>query len=401
MRKMDLNNIQVATSETARDINRRVVLNLIRTHQPISRADLARCSGLQRSTVSAITEQLIAERWVQEGAIGHLPRGRKPTFLHLNSDRAGVIGINLRPTRTDVALADLSGRFLAQQSIATSENPQEFIAELSNRVCALIKANPQLDYEGIGISVPGRVDAQKQRLIFAPNLNWGEVDLKTPLEKATGLSVEIENAATACALTELWFGKQTEGARNFATVTVSEGIGVGLIVNGERVRGNSGLAGEFGHISLQADGPQCHCGNLGCWEVFASNNAAIAHYMQVATPGRNGKPASRVPVTAPTIEDLLHLVRQGDGKALESLERMAKYLGQGLAMVIMSIAPDVILLVGEVTSAWEYLEPIIWREIKQRCRMPSKTRIIPSDHTTQPRLRGAVALILQKHFGLP
>lgn len=399
MRKMDLNNIRVATSETARDINRRVVLNLIRSHQPISRADLARCSGLQRSTVSAITEQLIAERWVREGAIGQLPRGRKPTFLHLNADRAAVIGINLRPIRTDVALADLSGRFLAQQTIQTGDNPTEFIAELSGRLRTLIKANPQIDYEGIGISVPGRVDPTTHRLIFAPNLNWGEVDLKTPLEKATGLSVEIENAAMACALTELWFGNQTDGARNFATVTVSEGIGVGLIVNGERVRGNSGLAGEFGHISIQDEGAPCHCGNIGCWEVFASNNAAIEHYMQVAVNHRNGKPPGRT--TAPAIEDLLRLVEQGNLKALETVERMARYLGQGLAMVMISVAPEVILLVGEVTTAWQHIEPIMWQEINKRCRVPIKTRIIPSDHTTQPRLRGAVALILQKHFGLP
>ncbi|MBS1809491.1 MAG: ROK family transcriptional regulator [Acidobacteria bacterium] len=398
---MDLNNIRVATSETARDINRRVVLNLIRTHQPISRADLARCSGLQRSTVSAITEQLIEERWVREGAIGHLPRGRKPTFLHLNTDRAAVIGINLRPGRTDLALADLSGRFLAQQSISTGEHPKVFINELINHLRTLIKANPQIDYEGIGISVPGRVDPKTQRLIFAPNLNWGEVDLKTPLERATGLTVEMENAATACALTELWFGQQAEGARNFATVTVSEGIGVGMIVNGERVYGNSGLAGEFGHISIQDAGPQCRCGNLGCWEVFASNNAAIDHYMQVSVNGRSGKASTRGQIAAPSFEDLLRLVEQGNLKALETVERMARYLGQGLAMVIMSIAPDIILLVGEVTTAWSHIEPIMWQEINKRCRIPLKTKIVSSDHTTQPRLRGAVALILQKHFGLP
>ncbi len=401
MRKMDLNNIRVATSETARAINRRVVLNLIRSHQPISRADLARSSGLQRSTVSAITEQLIAERWVREGAIGQLPRGRKPTFLHLNAERAAVIGINLRPIRTDLALADLSGRFLAQQAIVTGEDPQAFIAELITRLRRLIKANPQIDYEGIGISVPGRVDPHTHRLIFAPNLHWGEVDLKTPLENATGLTVEIENAATACALTELWFGNQTEGARNFATVTVSEGIGVGLIVNGERVLGHAGLAGEFGHVSIQDEGPQCRCGNFGCWELFASNNAALEYYRQGAVSRRNGEPAAHGQVAAPSIEDLLHLVAQGNGQALEAVERMARYLGQGLAMVMMSVAPEVIFLVGEVTTAWQHIEPMMWQEIKKRCRVPLKTRIVPSDHTTQPRLRGAVALILQKHFGLP
>src|SRR5512144_1945698 len=105
VRKIDLNNIRVASSETARDINRRIVLNLVRKHQPISRASLARHSGLQRSTVSAIAEQLISERWVIEGAVGSLPRGRKPTFLHLNAERAGIIGVDVRAGATAVAVA--------------------------------------------------------------------------------------------------------------------------------------------------------------------------------------------------------------------------------------------------------------------------------------------------------
>src|ERR1700733_530558 len=119
MRKIDLNNFQVATSETARDINSRIMLNLVRKHQPISRADLMRHSGLQRSTVSVITDQLIAERWLREGEVGQLPRGRRPTFLHLNEDRIGVLGINIQPFTTDIALANLSGHFIAQETIAT------------------------------------------------------------------------------------------------------------------------------------------------------------------------------------------------------------------------------------------------------------------------------------------
>ncbi len=203
MRKIDLTSFHVATSETARDINRRIVLDLIRTRQPISRADLARHSGLQRSTISVIAEQLIAEQWVAEGALGHLPRGRKPRFLQLNVQRAGVIGINVRPATTTIALADLNGRFVAQQSIPTAADPQAFVKELSQHVKAFIKAHPQVFYEGIGVSLPGRVDYLSQRLIFAPNLGWRDVDLKKPLERATGLSVEIENAANACALAEI------------------------------------------------------------------------------------------------------------------------------------------------------------------------------------------------------
>jgi hypothetical protein len=133
MRKIDLTNFHVATSETARDINRRIVLNLIRRHQPISRAELARHSGLQRSTVSAITEQLIGERWVTEGAIGHSRRGRRPRFLNLNEQRVGIVGINVRPAVTTLALANLDAQFFEQQSLTTHRDPELFVAELQSR----------------------------------------------------------------------------------------------------------------------------------------------------------------------------------------------------------------------------------------------------------------------------
>jgi hypothetical protein len=198
MRKIDLTDFQVATSETARDINRRIVLNLIRSHQPISRADLARHSGLQRSTVSVITEQLISERWVTEGAIGQVLRGRRPRFLHLNKQRAGIIGINIRPANTVVGLADLDAHFVAQQALPTPRDPGAFVQELGDRIRNMTKMRPEVSYEGIGVSLPGRVDLASQRLVFAPNLGWSEFDLKTPLEEITGLPVELENAANAC-----------------------------------------------------------------------------------------------------------------------------------------------------------------------------------------------------------
>jgi predicted transcriptional regulator len=203
VRRIDLSNFQVATSETARDINRRIVLNLIRTHQPISRADLARHSGLQRSTVSVIAEQLIKERWITEGANGHTPRGRRPRFLHLNKERVGIIGINVRPVTTTLALADLDANFLAQDTLSTPADPKQFLAELVPRVQKLMDARPELTYEGIGVSLPGRVDLATKQLVFAPNLGWSDFDLKTPLEQATQLPVELENAANSCALSEI------------------------------------------------------------------------------------------------------------------------------------------------------------------------------------------------------
>ena len=196
MRKIDLNNFQIATSETARDINRRIVLNLIRKHQPISRADLSRFSGLQRSTVSSIAEQLISERWITEGAIGHLPRGRKPTFLHLNGKRAAIIGVNIRPGSTGIGLAGLDNHFLMEDSIPTTKDPQRFLMDLGKRLRDIIASHPELDYEGIGVALPGRVDTKSKNLVFAPNLGWRDIDVKTPLENATGLSVNWKTRPT-------------------------------------------------------------------------------------------------------------------------------------------------------------------------------------------------------------
>src|SRR3974390_2531043 len=157
MRRLNFTNTQVASSETARDINRGFVLNLFRRKQPISRAELARVSGLQRSTVSLITEQLIREKWVINGPFGRLPRGRRPTFLRLNERRAIVVA-DLRPGTTTVAVADVNGRFLSQESIPTLNQPAKTAARLSASIQHLMAAHPELTFEGIGISLPGRVD---------------------------------------------------------------------------------------------------------------------------------------------------------------------------------------------------------------------------------------------------
>jgi len=399
VRRIDLSNFQVATSETARDINRRIVLNLIRTHQPISRADLARHSGLQRSTVSVIAEQLIKERWITEGANGHTARGRRPTFLHLNKERVGIIGINVRPITTTLALADLDANFLAQDSLPTPADPKQFVAELVPRVRKLIEARPELTCEGIGVSLPGRVDLASKKLVFAPNLGWRDFDLKTPLEKATKLPVELENAANSCALTEICFGRRAEGLRNLVVVTVSEGIGCGLILNHQLVQGSTGTAGEFGHAALVQDGLECSCGNRGCWEMYASNSAAVRYYSQASSTSRG----RRSPTLEKTIsfDHLLRLAEQRDAKAVEALRQMANYLGRGLAPLVAGLAPDMIVIVGEVTRAWHQVGPIIKETVRQHCFTRAETQIVPSDPITQPRLRGTIALVLLKHFGAP
>lgn len=403
MRKIGLNDFRVATSETARDINRRIVLNLIRKHQPVSRADLSRHSGLQRSTVSAIAEELIADRWVSEGAVSDLPRGRKPTFLHINDQRVGIFGINVRPYVINMALANLDGRFLVQETMPTPASQEEFVSRMSEHIRDLMMQYPDMGYEGIGVSLPGRIDLTSQKFVFAPNLGWKRDDLKQQLELATGLSVELENEANACALSEFWFGRKTEGVRNLIAVAVSEGIGVGLVLNGQLVRGPSGLAGEFGHISITNDGPKCACGNHGCWEVYASNSAALRYYHEKISVHRNGSNGSRIrmPASAADFDELLKLAEHGNPKAGEAIDQMARHLGEGMAMLVTGLAPDLIVVVGEVTRVWERIEPIISDVIRQRSFTHAATRVIASGPAPMPRLRGIIALVLQKRFGVP
>jgi predicted NBD/HSP70 family sugar kinase len=388
MPERGLHPIQSASIEVVRDINRRIVLNLIRTRQPISRADLARVSGMQRSTISLIVEELVNQDWVIEGPTGRLPRGRRPTFLRLNDERV-IIGVDIRPAQTTIALADVNGKFTSQEVMPTPPVPADAVDLLIERIQLLIRSCRPKNIEGIGITLPGRVDSSSGRLVFAPNIKWRDVDLGTPIAKATGLEVELENAANACVLAAVWFDHM-ESCRNLVVVTVSEGIGTGILVNGQLARGFNGMAGEFGHVPLDPEGPLCSCGSRGCWEVFASNRAAIRYYHE-----------SRAHAAGLSFTDLLRLADNGDTLAAQALETMAHYLGRGMRMIVAGLAPARIIVIGDLTRSWDRFGPVIEAEAQAQV-LPGTCppKIIPAHEDGMARLRGTVALVLQKHFGV-
>jgi len=386
MRATDKKRVQVASSEGVRDINRKAVLNLIRTKQPISRADLARISGLQRSTISLIVEDLIAGHWVLEGPTGRLPRGRRPTFLRLNDDRV-IIGVDIRPLQITVALADVNGKFASQEVMPTAPTPKVAIDGVIARIQRLLRSCGEKTVEGIGISLPGRVEPGSGRLVFAPNLNWTDYDIGEAVQKATGFDVEMENAANACVLAAVWFDHFE--SRNLVVVTVSEGIGTGILVNGRLARGFSGMAGEFGHVALDPDGPPCSCGSRGCWEVFASNRAALRYYFESSAQ------------TGLNFQDLLSLADQGDPRAAKALETMAHFLGRGMRMIVAGLDPEQIVIIGDLTRSWHRFGPVIQAEVQaQGLSGGVAPKLIPVHEDGMARLRGTVALVLQKHFGM-
>jgi predicted NBD/HSP70 family sugar kinase len=345
-------------------------------------------SGLQRSTVSLITEQLIRENWVVYGATGRLPRGRRPTFLRLNDQRAIVVA-DLRPVQTTIAVADVNGRFLSQEAMQTPADPRSAIKSLIARIRHQMGLHSDREFEGIGISLSGRFDLANQHVVFVPNLKWSEFDLKGPIEEATGIRVELENAANACVLAEVWFGHAAERVPDLVVLTVAEGVGTGVFSNGQLVRGANGMAGEFGHVSLDPDGPECSCGRRGCWEVYASNRAALRYYHE-ASSAKDG----------PTFQDLLALGESGDALALKALDKMAQAIGRGLRMIVAGLAPEEIVVVAEFTRLWNRLGPIIEAEVGSAVLVGKPPRIRPAvAEPSMARLRGTVALVLQKHFG--
>jgi len=382
MRRIDLTVAQLASSETARRINRDIVLEMIRAHQPVSRADLARRSGLQRSTISQIVEQLIGEKWVCEGAMASPPRGRHPTMLELNENLVAMVA-DIHPGQASLALVDLKGNLLSHSLVALTSTPATSVERICECMDHMRQGMHGKSIEGIGLSLPGRVDPVTERMIFAPNLPWSDYDLKQEMEARLGLTVKMENAATACLLAELIFGRR-EGVRDVVLITISEGVGAGILSGGQLITGHRGMAGEFGHVQLDPEGPLCSCGQRGCWETFASCRAAVRYFQE-----------HQPEAAAVSFQELLTLAEEGNSSAIEALVRQAREIGRGLRMIFAVLAPELILLAGEITSAWPRLAPLIAAEV---ATAPSGGRlpvIEPCHEGAIARLRGAAALVFQ------
>jgi len=386
IKRIDLAYVELASSEDARDINRDIVLEIIRSKQPVARADLARASGLQPSTISAIVDQLIQEKWVAEGAVVRRPRGRRPTLLSLN-DQLVILVADVRPQQAIVALVDLNGRFLARELVPLGRQPERSVLKIVACMQAIQFQHKDKSFEGIGISMPGRVDPESQRVILAPNLKWGSFDVKSTVEEAMHLQVELANAANACLLSELWSGR-LDGIRDAVLVTVSEGVGAAILAGGQILTSRSGLAGEFGHSPIDPRGPVCGCGQRGCWEVFASSNAALRYYSELSSEERTLN-----------IHQLLQLADEGDKHALAAITKQATWLGRGLRLITAALSPEMILITGDITSAWPRFGPIVQQELEGKMLAGAAPRLETSSDGELARLRGAAAVVLQRHSG--
>ena len=402
MRKIDTRNFRRATRTTSREINRRIVLNLVRDHQPVSRADLARRMDIGRGVVTSIIQELIDEGTVYEGATGHAARGRRPTMLYVRTQDRLAIAIDIRFSRTFVMLTDFAGTQIALESFDTIFEAEALVAELVERVGRMIAANGAAGRcEGVGLVVPGMVEPVSGRVLISPQLGWRDVDIRDALATGIGLPVYIENAPMACALAQMWLGQRGNSSDNFVYVTVSDGVGAGIVLNGQLIRGANNSAGEFGHNALDPDGPQCLCGAHGCWEAYTSNQATLSRYLgRELIPMWGQATRQTVPLT---IEDLISRARSGDERAAAAILATGHYLGIGIGGIVNALNPSQVFVGGEITGAWDLIQNVVREGILERALTPSGalTPVVPEQLGGYPRLRGATALVAAPHFAAP
>ena len=393
MRKIDTGKFRLATRWTPRDVNRRIVLNLIRELQPISRAELARRMKVHRGALTAIVRELIERDEVQEiGVAAVTPRGRRPTLLKIRSGGQLIAAADVRPGRTYLALMDQAGNVVARDEIETPLAAELLPAALADGLTRLVSgyspgALPNQLCRGLGIVVPGMIDRKTGRIVYAPRLGWRDVELRGAVAERLGVKTFIESAPIACAMARLWMSDETRSVQSFAYVHISDGLGVGLVVNGEPLRGDTHSAGEFGHILLDPNGPECACGQRGCWEALACNATTIARYTNARGRARiSGKPS---------IDEIVRRAERGEQAAVETLAETARAIGRGLAIVVNAFNPGRIYLGGEVTAAWGILEEPIREAIGGAITPAARlTPVVPDGRPAEYRLRGAAALVM-------
>jgi predicted NBD/HSP70 family sugar kinase/biotin operon repressor len=389
VRRLDLRKTQAARLNTIRDINRQIVLNYVREREPISRAEIARETNLQRSTISAIVEALKTEGLVEEVGEGRSTGGRRPTLLRLRTKEAIAIGVAITPTRTTVATSDLSGRVVEQKEFLTNVDSDKTLDEVIGLVRDFSRRNNG-SIEAVGISLPGLVDPSTGNAVYVPYFKWRDLPVSQMISTAVGLPVVIDNDANAVALAELWFGRpEVSDARDFILVLVAEGVGTGIIFNGQVYRGQRGAAGEFGHMVIGTHAPvPCSCGNHDCWEAFSSERAAIARYLHLT--GAN---------VALGFTELIDLALKGEPSAKAALVETAHYLGVGISNLVVGFSPEAVVVGGEIARAWPLIESALTETIEHSVRrgLPSAI-ILPSTLGEKPELRGALSLVLASKF---
>jgi predicted NBD/HSP70 family sugar kinase len=372
-----------------RDPHRAELFSLLLRNEPLTRADLAALASLDQSTVTRTLKPLIDSGYVTESAAAPAGRGRPHRVIRVAVEKLCAVGIKIGPRVISGVLTDLGAKVIAREETALDRPaPEEALAAVAELVGSLLDAVPGSRERmlGIGVGVSGHVDPRTGTCQFSPILGWHDVDIATPLSRATGLPVSVHNDVNTLAVAEYLFGAGRE-AEDFVVVTLGPGVGLGLVIGGRLHDGAEGLAGEFGHIPLLPNGPRCHCGRRGCLEALAGDDA-IARA-----------------AGAPDVAAAAALARDGEGverrTARGAFQDAGEWVGRGLAVIDNILAPELILLSGEGIAAYDLLSEGIASSLGdcafEGARALERLRVDSADVNLWAR--GAACLAIQQSLG--
>jgi glucokinase-like ROK family protein len=356
--------VTTADQNLVRKFNTSVAINALRHRAPLSRAELAACTGLNRSTISSIITELLTNGLVQETTYQSDRVGRPGLLLELNPAGGFAIGIELGVDFFSLVVTDFVANVLWRQRMRSDPaSSQEAILEQAfemTEIGMLEGKGRGLRPLGIGLGAPGLVDQLQGELKIAPNLGWKNTPLRQLWAQRFGLPVFVENDAKASALGEYYFGV-ARGRDNFIYLNAGVGLGAGIMIDGKLFRGSHGYASEVGHIIIDPNGEQCGCGKRGCWETLVGPRAVIRRFRQTL---RQGVPSTVLHLAENdldniTFENVANAALQGDAAALAAMQEVGGNLGFGIANLVNIFNPEMIVLGGELAYASEILLPVI------------------------------------------
>lgn len=379
-------------SRAMREINRSIVLDIIRRGGKVSRTDLAKRSALTKPTVSAIVEDLLARGIVHEVGYGKTVGGggRRARLLEFNDASAAYVGLRFGVRSTGVGIADARGGLRAIREIPSAlGDPERGIAEALSLVDDLLReANvPREKLQAAGVAVPGLVSQSSGLVELAPNLHWKQVPVGSIVRQALDLPVAVVNDTHAGALAEGRCGAG-RGVKSFVWVYVGTGVGAGIVIDGQVFHGHAGFSGEIGHCPVVLDGPECSCGLKGCLEAVASG-WAIGHAAERAVEaGESTLLANRSrPLDARAVAEA---ASAGDAVAQRILSEVGSYIGMGISTLVNLLDPEMIVLGGGVMSAADHIIQAARESMSKHTLRGAGVRIVPGALGDRVGLIGAL-----------
>ncbi len=403
---MELKN--TADQAFVREQNLSLVLRLIYNEAPVSRAQLAAETGLNKSTISSLVEALLRLGLIHETGVNSVGAGRPATLLEINPQAGGIVGVELGVDFVAVALTDFLGKILWRKKANADPDYETTLNQTFELVQEAIIASRDLCLPllGLGLATPGTVDLNEGVLIFAPNLHWHDVPLRKLFSDRMHLKTFVENDANAAAVSEHLFGVARQNS-DFIFVFAGVGIGGGFFLNGELYRGKNGYAGEIGHSPIMVEPIQapCHCGNRGCWETYA-NQYSIIQRIQARLDVKRSSIIPRLmaeqnaPLSIPLIKQAADA---GDAEAIGSFAEAGLALGQGLATIINFLNPEKIILGGPLNIAAAYILPSVNEAVKRHClpEIGQKVHVELSGFGSDASLIGAVSIVVDDVMSHP